>query len=179
MSSQLHKYSRKSCPWGKMLPSVTGTRSACGNGVIYAGLKEEHTRTVRQLDLLIAARAEKRCVCTRARKSGMNSLCLKIQSMVELRIADRTRTQNRVTHLIRSTMQLHRFRSGLATVMLMLTLLPCGVFASSHREAPIAALDRGADVTDWYAFVSYHHPDRKSTRLNSSHEIPSRMPSSA
>lgn len=28
-------------------------------------------------------------------------------------------------------------------------------FASSHREAPITALDRAADITDIYAFVSY------------------------
>jgi len=40
------------------------------------------------------------------------------------------------------------------------------MFASSHREAPITALDRGADVTDWYAFVSYDHPDRVTMILN-------------
>ena len=38
-------------------------------------------------------------------------------------------------------MQLHRFRTGLACVMLMLALVPSSLFASSHREAPIAALD--------------------------------------
>ena len=63
-------------------------------------------------------------------------------------------------------MQVHRLRSGLVFMTLMLTLLPCSVFASSHREAPIAALDRGADVTDWYAFVSYDHPDRVTMILN-------------
>jgi len=41
-----------------------------------------------------------------------------------------------------------------------------GLFASSHREAPITALDRTADVTDWYAFVSYDHPDRVTMILN-------------
>src|SRR5689334_13224946 len=45
-------------------------------------------------------------------------------------------------------------------------LAPASSFASSHREAPIAALDRGADVTDWYAFVSYDHPDRVTMILN-------------
>jgi hypothetical protein len=40
------------------------------------------------------------------------------------------------------------------------------MFASSHREAPITALDRSADVTDWYAFVSYDHPDRVTMILN-------------
>jgi hypothetical protein len=48
----------------------------------------------------------------------------------------------------------------------LLMLLPMGAFASSHREAPITALDRGADVTDWYAFVSYDHPDRVTMILN-------------
>ena len=38
--------------------------------------------------------------------------------------------------------------------------------ASSHREAPISALDHSADVTDWYAFVSYDHPDRVTMILN-------------
>jgi len=46
------------------------------------------------------------------------------------------------------------------------TLLPGSLFASSHREAPITALDRTADVTDWYAFVSYDHPDRVTMILN-------------
>ena len=63
-------------------------------------------------------------------------------------------------------MQLHRFRTGLACVMLMLALVPSSLFASSHREAPIAALDHSADVTDWYAFVSYDHPDRVTMILN-------------
>src|SRR6266567_4587027 len=45
-------------------------------------------------------------------------------------------------------------------------LVPSGLFASSHREAPITALDRTADITDWYAFVSYDHPDRVTMILN-------------
>lgn len=53
--------------------------------------------------------------------------------------------------------------------VLVTTLLVLGAgngWASSHREAPITALDRSADVTDWYAFVSYDHPDRVSMILN-------------
>jgi hypothetical protein len=50
--------------------------------------------------------------------------------------------------------------------MALLMAVPIGVFASSHREAPIAALDHTADVTDWYAFVSYDHPDRVTMILN-------------
>jgi hypothetical protein len=45
-------------------------------------------------------------------------------------------------------------------------LASTGAFASSHREAPITALDRTADITDWYAFVSYDHPDRVTMILN-------------
>src|SRR6516164_6633437 len=50
--------------------------------------------------------------------------------------------------------------------MALLMLVSGSVFASSHREAPIAALDHSADVTDWYAFVSYDHPDRVTMILN-------------
>src|SRR6185369_16485554 len=57
------------------------------------------------------------------------------------------------------------------SISLLLTLLlmfssPISVFASSHREAPITALDHTADVTDWYAFVSYNHPDKVTMILN-------------
>ena len=50
--------------------------------------------------------------------------------------------------------------------VLMLMLVPASLTASSHREAPISALDHSADVTDWYAFVSYDHPDRVTMILN-------------
>src|ERR1700751_6219058 len=53
-----------------------------------------------------------------------------------------------------------------AFAMALLMLIPPSMFASSHREAPIAALDHSADVTDWYAFVSYDHPDRVTMILN-------------
>src|SRR6266853_4903572 len=46
------------------------------------------------------------------------------------------------------------------------TITPPGVFASSHREAPITALDHTADITDFYAFVSYDHPDRVTFIMN-------------
>jgi hypothetical protein len=32
------------------------------------------------------------------------------------------------------------------------------VFTANHREAPITALDRAADITDWYTFVSFDDP---------------------
>jgi Domain of unknown function (DUF4331) len=40
------------------------------------------------------------------------------------------------------------------------------VRAASHREAPITALDRSADITDWYTFVSYDHPDKVTLILS-------------
>jgi len=63
-------------------------------------------------------------------------------------------------------MQLNRLRPAFALVVVVFTLLSGSVFASSHREAPITALDRTADITDWYAFVSYDHPDRVTMILN-------------
>src|SRR4051794_7597699 len=47
----------------------------------------------------------------------------------------------------------------------LLIAAPSG-FASSHREAPITALDHTADITDFYAFISYDHPDRVTFILN-------------
>jgi hypothetical protein len=41
-----------------------------------------------------------------------------------------------------------------------------GVFAASHREAPITALDQKADITDWYTFMSPQSPDRVIMILN-------------
>src|SRR5215471_5787142 len=47
-----------------------------------------------------------------------------------------------------------------------LAVQPTTLFASSHREAPITALDHKADITDWFAFVSPEHPDRVVLILN-------------
>ena len=48
-----------------------------------------------------------------------------------------------------------RSRGLLALLLAALMVVPQGAFASSHREAPITALDHKADITDVYAFVSY------------------------
>src|ERR1700747_603952 len=53
-----------------------------------------------------------------------------------------------------------------ALLMAAFMLVSTSMFESSHREAPISALDHSADVTDWYAFVSYDHPDRITMILN-------------
>src|SRR5437879_12761230 len=62
-------------------------------------------------------------------------------------------------------MQPNRFRP-LRAVLALIVILPGSLLASSHREAPITALDRTADITDWYAFVSFDHPDRVTMILN-------------
>ena len=43
---------------------------------------------------------------------------------------------------------------------------PQNVFGASHREAPITALDQKADITDFYAFVSYDDPYKVTFILN-------------
>ncbi len=43
---------------------------------------------------------------------------------------------------------------------------PLAVFTASHREAPITALDRAADITDWYSFVSYDDPSKMTMVLS-------------
>src|SRR5271170_2092989 len=51
--------------------------------------------------------------------------------------------------------------------VLALFLAPSGrLAASSHREAPITALDQKADITDWYCFVDPGHPDHVVMILN-------------
>ena len=56
--------------------------------------------------------------------------------------------------------------ASLALAMSLLCTAPYASFASSHREAPITALDHAADITDFYAFVSYDHPDRVTFIMN-------------
>ena len=59
-----------------------------------------------------------------------------------------------------------KLKSFVALAMSLFMLAPTSLFASSHREAPITAIDRAADVTDWYAFVSYDNPYKVTFILN-------------
>jgi Domain of unknown function (DUF4331) len=59
-----------------------------------------------------------------------------------------------------------RLKSVAGLALSLLIAVPPGAFASSHREAPITALDHTADITDFYAFVSYDHPDRVTFIMN-------------
>src|SRR5437762_12339176 len=61
---------------------------------------------------------------------------------------------------------MNKVKLMVAFTMTLLVLVPSSLFASSHREAPITALDRTAGITDWYAFVSFDHPDRVTMILN-------------
>ena len=61
---------------------------------------------------------------------------------------------------------MNRLKALVTLATALFVLGPTRVVASSHREAPIAALDHSADVTDWYAFISYDHPDRVTMILN-------------
>jgi len=59
-----------------------------------------------------------------------------------------------------------KLKSAVGLTLSLLLAVPPGAFASSHREAPVTALDHTADITDFYAFVSYDHPDRVTFILN-------------
>src|ERR1700722_3271911 len=62
--------------------------------------------------------------------------------------------------------RMSKLKSAVGLALSLLIAVPPGAFASSHREAPITALDHTADITDFYAFVSYDHPDRVTFILN-------------
>ncbi|MGB2973537.1 MAG: DUF4331 family protein, partial [Candidatus Competibacter sp.] len=55
-------------------------------------------------------------------------------------------------------------RTGLS---LALTLaVAAGAQAANHREAPLTALDQKADITDFFAFVSYDDPTKATLILD-------------
>lgn len=47
-----------------------------------------------------------------------------------------------------------------------LALAALSAQAANHREAPLTALDTKADITDWFAFVSYDDPTKVTMILN-------------
>ena len=69
-----------------------------------------------------------------------------------------------------------RCSDALAALAPELGMVPAaeGVPVRGHRGAALAVCCDGASVT-----LEWAQPDRKSTRLNSSHKVQSRMPSSA
>ena len=55
---------------------------------------------------------------------------------------------------------MNRLKPVICTAVAALMIAPPPGFAASHREAPITALDSKADITDFYAFVSYDNPTK-------------------
>lgn len=58
------------------------------------------------------------------------------------------------------------FKSLVSLVVAAALVTAPNAFAASHREAPITALDRTADITDIFAFVSYDDPTKVTLILN-------------
>ena len=61
---------------------------------------------------------------------------------------------------------MNRLKPFLCVIVAALIVAPPVQFAASHREAPITALDTKADITDFYAFVSYDDPTKVTFLLN-------------
>ncbi len=61
---------------------------------------------------------------------------------------------------------MHRMKPMICAVLAAMIVTPPPGFAASHREAPITALDQKADITDFFAFVSYDDPTKVTFLLN-------------
>jgi hypothetical protein len=61
---------------------------------------------------------------------------------------------------------MNRIKPIICAVLAALIVTPPPSFAASHREAPITALDSKADITDFFAFVSYEDPTKVTFLLN-------------
>ncbi|MBI3758106.1 MAG: DUF4331 domain-containing protein [Deltaproteobacteria bacterium] len=59
-----------------------------------------------------------------------------------------------------------RWATSAALSALTLLSTTALVQAANHREAPLTALDQKADITDWYAFVSYDNPNKVTMIMN-------------
>src|ERR1044071_763563 len=63
-----------------------------------------------------------------------------------------------------------QMKPGLRFVILLVLFVginqPPMIRAANHREAPLTALDPKADITDWFAFVSYDDPTKVTMLLN-------------
>ena len=59
-----------------------------------------------------------------------------------------------------------KIKSAIGLALSVLVAFPPGIMASSHREAPLTALDHAADITDFYAFVSYDDPTKVTFIMN-------------
>jgi len=55
---------------------------------------------------------------------------------------------------------MRRFRALWSLALAGTLAVPQTAVAANHREAPITAIDRAADITDWYTFLSYDNPGK-------------------
>lgn len=53
-----------------------------------------------------------------------------------------------------------------AAMLAAMLAAPAPFYAASHREAPLTALDHPADITDFFAFVSYDDPSKVTLIMN-------------
>jgi Domain of unknown function (DUF4331) len=60
---------------------------------------------------------------------------------------------------------MRQFRALWSLALAGALAVPQTALAANHREAPITAIDRAADITDWYTFVSYDNPGKVSMIL--------------
>jgi hypothetical protein len=63
-------------------------------------------------------------------------------------------------------LKLRKLAPYLAAVLSFTLALPFPAMPASHREAPLTALDHPADITDFFAFVSYDDPSKVTFLLN-------------
>jgi hypothetical protein len=61
---------------------------------------------------------------------------------------------------------MYKLQPFVCALLAALMAMPQVGFAASHREAPITALDQKADITDFFAFVSYDDPTKVTFILN-------------
>ena len=98
-------------------------------------------------------------------------------------VVDRTLTTEAVELVGRALGSLAREQGGGAIVVGRDGRLSgpklAGALGAGIRASGVDVIDIGMVTTPMAYFAAYHLGDRKSTRLNSSHTIQSRMPSSA
>ena len=66
----------------------------------------------------------------------------------------------------RTTQGFLPFLAALVALLLTIPNAVPGPWAANHREAPLTALDPKADITDWFAFVSYDDPTKVTIILD-------------
>jgi len=82
--------------------------------------------------------------------------------MLKTHSAGRSGTPKKENHLMKP---LTRISATAVLAGILVTSAPSRVLAASHREAPLTAVDRTADITDFFTFVSYDHPEEGARRV--------------